>query len=82
MQKACFIMMWLIFLQEWVPDDWEWAEPRLYKVGLGQGYLELPQGKFIVSVNKQNMLYSKSKNVGYPPERLSLTIKSMKKSAV
>ena len=32
-------------MQEWVPDDWEWAEPRLYKVGLGMGYLELPQRK-------------------------------------
>ena len=36
----CFDIM-----QEWVPDDWEWAEPRLYKVGLGMGYLELPQRK-------------------------------------
>ncbi|KAK3582011.1 hypothetical protein CHS0354_039677 [Potamilus streckersoni] len=27
----------------WVPDDFEPAEPRLYKVGLGMGYLELPQ---------------------------------------
>ncbi|CAC5384169.1 Protein flightless-1,Protein flightless-1 homolog [Mytilus coruscus] len=29
--------------REIVPDDFEPAEPRLYKVGLGMGYLELPQ---------------------------------------
>ena len=32
-------------LQEHVPDDWEPPRPILYKVGLGMGYLELPQGK-------------------------------------
>ncbi|XP_071129219.1 protein flightless-1 homolog isoform X5 [Mytilus edulis] len=31
------------FIGEIVPDDFEPAEPRLYKVGLGMGYLELPQ---------------------------------------
>ena len=32
-------------LQEHIPDDWAPARPILYKVGLGMGYLELPQGK-------------------------------------
>jgi hypothetical protein len=36
----------IIFLfQEIIPDDFEPAETRIYKVGLGMGYLELPQGK-------------------------------------
>lgn len=34
----------LCFSQECVPNDFEPAEPHMYKVGLGMGYLELPQG--------------------------------------
>ena len=31
-------------LMEHVPDNWQPPRPVLYKVGLGMGYLELPQG--------------------------------------
>ncbi len=34
-------------VQQWVPDNWEPPRPILYKVGLGMGYLELPQGILI-----------------------------------
>lgn len=30
--------------KEIYPDDWQPSRPILYKVGLGMGYLELPQG--------------------------------------
>lgn len=40
-----FLFLW----QECVPDDFEPAEPRMYKVGLGMGYLELPQGRHHIS---------------------------------
>ncbi|KAI0215974.1 Flightless-1-like protein [Lamellibrachia satsuma] len=30
-------------IKEWVPDHWKPPNPLLYKVGLGMGYLELPQ---------------------------------------
>lgn len=40
-----FILQNRYLFQEIVPDDFEPAEARIYKVGLGMGYLELPQGK-------------------------------------
>ena len=48
--KLCF------FFQEWIPDDFELAEPRLYKVGLGMGYLELPQGELCCFDNFKHSL--------------------------
>jgi hypothetical protein len=43
-QVNSFWLFYKFIFQEWIPDDFELAEPRLYKVGLGMGYLELPQG--------------------------------------
>ena len=40
-----FELFKFIFSQENVPDNWEPPRPLLYKVGLGMGYLELPQGE-------------------------------------
>lgn len=36
------ISLALVF-QEWVENNWKPSRPRLYQVGLGKGYLELPQ---------------------------------------
>nr|XP_008163073.2 protein flightless-1 homolog isoform X1 [Chrysemys picta bellii] len=36
-----------------VPDDFQPAKPKLYKVGLGLGYLELPQINYKLSVEHQ-----------------------------
>lgn len=36
--------------QNCVPDDYEVPEARLYKVGLGMGYLELPQGMYKLKI--------------------------------
>lgn len=33
----------MFIFQEHVPDDFSWNSPRLYRVELGMGYLELPQ---------------------------------------
>ena len=38
-------------LQEHVPDNWQPPRPILYKVGLGMGYLELPQGQSAISAS-------------------------------
>lgn len=35
--------MYYFMMQEWVEDNWKPARPKLYQVGLGKGYLELPQ---------------------------------------
>lgn len=43
-----------------VPDDFEPPEPRLYKVGLGMGYLELPQVEIPHGKLTQNLLDTKS----------------------
>lgn len=45
---------------ECVPDDFEPAEPRMYKVGLGMGYLELPQVEIPHNVLTQKLLDSKN----------------------
>ena len=34
-------------LMEHIPDNWQPPRPILYKVGLGMGYLELPQGSVL-----------------------------------
>ena len=34
-------------LMEHIPDNWQPSRPILYKVGLGMGYLELPQGNTV-----------------------------------
>ncbi|XP_050823815.1 protein flightless-1 homolog isoform X2 [Gopherus flavomarginatus] len=39
-----------------VPDDFQPAKPKLYKVGLGLGYLELPQINYKLSVEHQKRL--------------------------
>ena len=45
-------MLWYLevsqshLFQQWVPDNWSPHLPIMYKVGLGMGYLELPQGEF------------------------------------
>ncbi|XP_060578939.1 protein flightless-1 homolog isoform X2 [Ruditapes philippinarum] len=46
-------------IKEWIPDDFELAEPRLYKVGLGMGYLELPQVDIPGGKLKQKILDTK-----------------------
>ncbi|KAM8962259.1 LOW QUALITY PROTEIN: protein flightless-1 homolog [Pelodytes ibericus] len=37
-------------IKTWVPDDFQPARPKLYKVGLGLGYLELPQVNYKICV--------------------------------
>ncbi|XP_056391514.1 protein flightless-1 homolog [Hyla sarda] len=37
-------------IKPWVPDDFQPARPKLYKVGLGLGYLELPQVNYKICV--------------------------------
>ena len=46
-------------LTEHVPDNWTVVIPRLYSVGLGMGYLELPQVDVPANKLKQNMLNTK-----------------------
>ncbi|XP_022317949.2 protein flightless-1 homolog isoform X3 [Crassostrea virginica] len=48
------------FVGECVPDDFEPAEPHMYKVGLGMGYLELPQVEIPHNVLTQKLLDSKN----------------------
>ncbi|KAM3916640.1 protein flightless-1 homolog [Leptodactylus fuscus] len=37
-------------IKPWVPEDFQPARPKLYKVGLGLGYLELPQINYKICV--------------------------------
>ncbi|XP_069840328.1 protein flightless-1 homolog [Dendropsophus ebraccatus] len=37
-------------IKPWVPDDFQPSRPKLYKVGLGLGYLELPQINYKICV--------------------------------
>ncbi|XP_073504572.1 protein flightless-1 homolog [Phyllobates terribilis] len=37
-------------IRPWVPDDFQPLRPKLYKVGLGLGYLELPQINYKICV--------------------------------
>ncbi|KAL4240866.1 hypothetical protein ACF0H5_001651 [Mactra antiquata] len=46
-------------IKEWIPDDFELAEPKLYKVGLGMGYLELPQVEIPGGKLRQKILDTK-----------------------
>ncbi|XP_052819033.1 protein flightless-1 homolog isoform X1 [Mya arenaria] len=46
-------------LKEWVPNDYENPEARLYKVGLGMGYLELPQEEIPHGKLKKSILDTK-----------------------
>ncbi|XP_013412224.1 protein flightless-1 homolog isoform X3 [Lingula anatina] len=48
-------------IREIVPDDWKPTVPKLYKVGLGMGYLELPQVEVPHKKLVQGLL--KTKNV-------------------
>jgi len=49
------VQCWLWFhLQEWVEDNWEPPRPILYKVGIGMGYLELPQGMLIGMITHEH----------------------------
>merc|ERR1719431_621939 len=43
-----------------VPDNWSPVTPRLYSVGLGMGYLELPQVEVPANKLKQELLDTKS----------------------
>merc|ERR550532_3166825 len=46
--------------EEHVPDNWGPVTPRLYSVGLGMGYLELPQVEVPGNKLKQELLNTKS----------------------
>ena len=37
----------LYFLQPWI-ENFVAEKPKLYRVGLGMGYLELPQGTYAI----------------------------------
>ena len=49
-----------VSLQEHVPDNWTPVIPRLYTVGLGMGYLELPQVEIPGNKLKQEILDTKN----------------------
>ncbi|XP_016121305.1 protein flightless-1 homolog [Sinocyclocheilus grahami] len=43
-------------IKKHVPDDFTPVRPKLYKVGLGLGYLELPQINYKLSVEHKDKL--------------------------
>ena len=49
-----------IDLEDHVPDNWSPVTPRLYSVGFGMGYLELPQAEIPANKLKQDLLNTKN----------------------
>ena len=47
-------------VEDHVPDNWSPVTPRLYSVGLGMGYLELPQVEIPANKLKQDLLNTKN----------------------
>ena len=55
-----FTRVGAVDLEEHVPTGWHAVVPRLYSVGLGMGYLELPQVEVPSNKLKQDMLKTSS----------------------